>query len=142
MNANSARKKYGITDDSSPAVSYHGSWTTSTWQSLATDYFDGTQHFSSTPGDSASFTFTGSSIEWIGSTNNNHGYADVSIDGGPPATVDGYSPDWVKQVTLFKRTGLTSGQHTITITLTGSKNASSAGTYQDVDAFVAGHPGG
>lgn len=127
-----------ITDDSSPAITYKGSWTASTFQSLGTDYFDGTQHFTSTPGDSASFTFTGSTIEWVGSTNNNHGYASISIDGGPPVTVDGYSPDWVKQVTLFTRTGLPPGQHTITITATSGKNPASSGTYLDIDAFITG----
>lgn len=53
--------------------------------------------------------------------------------------VDAYSA-LNHQVTLFKRTDLTPGRHTITITVTSQKNAASAGTFQDVDAFVtAGH---
>ena len=133
--------RYVITDDGSTAITYKGSWYPSTWQGVGSDYFDGSQHFSPDPGDSASFTFSGTSIQWIGSTNSNHGYASVSVDGGPPATVDGYSPDWDKQVTLFTRTGLNPGQHTITVTVTGNKNPSSGGTYQDIDAFIAGQAG-
>lgn len=131
-------KDLNAVDDSSAAVSYDGNWTATTFDTAASDYFQGTQHNSSTPGDSVSFGFTGSTIEWIGSTNKNHGYASVSIDGGPAEAVDGYSPAWVKQVTLFKRTGLRPGHHTITITVTASKNPASSGTFQDIDAFVVG----
>jgi hypothetical protein len=133
---------YHITDDSSPQVTYKGSWTDSTFSSLGSDYFDGTVHYSDTPGNSVTYSFTGPTIEWIGSTNNNHGYAAVSIDGGPPTMVDTYSPDWVHQVTLFKRTGLTPGRHTITITVTSQHNPASAApsTYQDIDAFVTATP--
>jgi hypothetical protein len=41
-------------------------------------------------------------------------------------------------VTLFQRTGLSPGPHTITITDTADKNPASSGTYLDVDAFVVG----
>ena len=125
-----------ITDDSSSSITYSGSWYGSTWQGFGSDYFDSTQHFGNAVGDSATFSFTGSTIEWIGSTNNNHGYADVSIDGGAPTVVNGYSPDWTKQVTLFKRTDLSPGGHTIKITITGQHDPRSGGTYQDVDAFI------
>ena len=50
--------------------------------------------------------------------------------------VDTYSAQWVKQQVLFEKNGLSPGRHTITITVTSNKNAASAGTYIDVDAFV------
>jgi len=136
--------QYQITDDSSPAITYSGRWGSSTFTSFGTgnyaDYFDSSQHSTTTNGASASFTFTGPVIEWIGSTNNDHGIASVSVDGGPPTMVDGYSQTWNKQATLFKRTGMTPGQHTITITVTSQKNPASANTWQDIDAFVTATP--
>jgi hypothetical protein len=134
-------RDYHITDDSSPAITYTGSWSSSTFQSFGvTDYFDGSESSSSTPGASASFTFTGPTIEWIGSTNDNQGYASVSIDGGTPTTVDTYSPTSDDQVTLFKSTGLSPGKHTITITVTSQKDSASSNTWQDIDAFITATP--
>lgn len=132
---------YDITDDSSPAITYRGKWASTTWQSLGSDYFDGTVHVSHTAGDTVSYGFTGPAIEWIGSTNNNHGYAAVSVDGGPAVMVDTYSRDWVRQVTLFKRTGLTPGRHTITITVSTRQDPASVAParYLDIDAFIVGH---
>jgi hypothetical protein len=108
------------------------------------DSFDATLHESSTPGAWARLEFSGTSIQWIGSTNRNHGYARVSVDGGAPVSVDTYSPQWGPQQVLFRKDGLAAGSHTITVTVTvtSSRNAASRGTYQDIDAFVvAGRQG-
>ena len=124
-----------IVDDTDSGINYQGGhWTASN----TAGYYNGTVHFSNTPGDSVSYTFNGTFIQWIGSTNNNHGEASVSIDGGTATTVDTYSPQWGKQAVLFEQTNLAAGQHTITITLTGNKNAASSDYYQDVDAFEFG----
>lgn len=128
-----------ITDDRSPKIHYSGSWIVGTFDSVGSDYFDnGTVHYTMTPGSSVSFSFTGSMIEWIGSTNKNHGYAAVSIDGGAPVLVDGYSAQWLHQVTLFKRTRLNPGHHTIVITLINrrAQGEGAGATYMDIDAFV------
>ena len=128
-----------ITDDTSPTIHYVGRWRSGTFSSVGSDYFDnGTVHYTFTPGSSLSLNFTGSRIEWIGSTNKNHGFAEVSIDGRPPLLVDGYSAQWIHQVTLFKRTGLTAGRHTIVITLTDRRapDQVKGSTYMDVDGFV------
>lgn len=47
------------------------------------------------------YTFTGTSIQWIGATNKDHGDATVTIDNGTPITVDTYSPQWGYQSVLF-----------------------------------------
>lgn len=132
-----------ITDDSSPQITYSGSWISGTFDSVGSDYFDnGTVHYTDTTGASATFRFTGSMIEWIGSTNHNHGYASVSIDGEPAVMVDGYSSQWVHQVTLFQRTGLSPGRHTITITLSSERDPRQMPgvSYMDVDGFVTSGP--
>jgi hypothetical protein len=131
---------YRVTDDFSPAVRYKGHWSSSSPAWLGTggqaDYFDQTLHESRTPGASARFTFSGTSVQWIGSTNSDHGYAKVSVDRGAPVSVDTYSRQWEKQRVLFGRYGLGRGWHTITITVTGRRGAASSGTDQDIDAFV------
>jgi hypothetical protein len=104
----------------------------------ANGYFDNTMHGSDVPGDSASYTFTGTSISWVGSENSDQGIADVSIDGGTPQPVDTYNPMQLTEQVLFTESGLVYGQHTITIQVTAGKNASSSGTYQDIDAFIVG----
>src|SRR5712691_8356252 len=102
------------------------------------DGYDNTMHLSDVPGDSASYTFTGTSISWVGSENSDQGMADVSIDGGTPRPVDTYNRLQLTERVLFTASGLVYGQHTITIQVTAGKSASSSGTYQDIDAFIVG----
>jgi hypothetical protein len=102
----------------------------------AEGYFDATTHGSDVPGDSASYTFTGTSISWIGPKNNDQGIANVSIDGGTPRPVDTYSRLQQTERVLFTASGLAPGQHAITIQVTARKSASSSGTRQEIDAFI------
>lgn len=120
-------------DDTDPSVTYNGTW------SLLTDdpaYYQSTRHVSSTPGNSVSFTFFGTSINWVGSYNSNHGFAQVSLDGAVVGIIDTYSPTWKKQQSNFIQTGLAKGQHTITIVVLGEKEQVSSGFVQAVDAFI------
>jgi len=124
-----------IADDAGAGFTYRGAWVAGT----SPGYFhDGTLHASSTPGDSVSFTFSGTFVAWIGATNADHGHAAVSIDGGQAADVDTFAPQWSRQAILYERTNLSSGTHTVTVTVTGARDASATGTYQDVDAFEFG----
>ena len=54
--------------------------------------------------------------------NTDHGYAEVSIDGGPPTSVDTYAPQQEEQQILFEKDGLSDGRHTITITVGSQKD--------------------
>lgn len=105
----------------------------------ANAYYDDTIHYSNVPSDSVTYTFTGTSISWVGSKSGNHGIAKVSIDGGSPRLVDTYNSQWLREQVLFTASGLASGQHTITIQVTSSKNTLSSGTYQDIDAVITGN---
>ena len=122
-----------VIDD--PAATYGGQW------SASYDfggYYQDTAHYSATAGAVATFSFTGSSIAWVGSKNHTHGYASVSVDGGPAVLVDTYAPAANTQQTLYQRTGLAPGPHTITITVTSRKDHAATNTYQDIDAFIVG----
>jgi hypothetical protein len=125
-----------VTDDSQMPCTYAGNWAVSYGQG---GYYDNTNHDNANAGASASCTFYGTSVAWVGAKNNNHGYASVSVDGGPAAMVDTYAPQPVKQQVLYDKDGLGAGGHTLTITVTSQHDAASAGTSQDIDAFIDGH---
>ena len=81
-------------------------------------------------------TFTGTSVAFITRTTKSSGKSTVSIDGRVVATVNAYSARTVHQKTVFRTTTLSSGNHTITISRTGKRDARSSGTNSIVDAFV------
>ena len=62
------------------------------------------------------------------------GKARVYLDGVNMGLVDLYNPTAKYQVVLQK-TGLSAGNHTVTIEVSGQKNAASAGYFVDIDAF-------
>ena len=83
-----------------------------------------------------SVTFTGTAVQWIGPKNTNGGIADVSIDGTQVATVDTYDSAGKEfQQILYSTSGLASGTHTLTITVTGTKDAASSADTVVVDAI-------
>ena len=86
----------------------------------------------------ATYTFTGTSVDWITATGPKFGQAAVRIDSGPETTVDLFasgSTVHLQQVRSFS-TG-SSGTHTVRVRVLNTKNAASAGTAVPVDAFVA-----
>lgn len=105
----------------------------------ANAYYDDTLHYSNIPGDSVTYTFTGTSISWVGAKGGNHGIAEVSIDGGTPRLVDTYNSRQLGEQVLFTANGLANAQHTITIRVTSRKDTLSSGTYQDIDAVITGN---
>jgi hypothetical protein len=122
-----------IIDDASSALSYVGpGWHHST--SISQD-FSGTESYTGTAGETVSYTFSGSAVQWQGSKQNNLGIIKVYLDGALEATVDQYSSANVAQQALWTKTGLPSGQHTIQLVATGTKNTSSTGTYLLIDAL-------
>ncbi len=98
---------------------FDGGWTHSNPNSL----FSGrTVAFSSTAGSRAEFTFTGTSVRWIGQRQRDGGVALVYLDGVPVAEVDTFAGRQDEfQTTVFSRTGLSPGQHTLAIEVTSRK---------------------
>jgi hypothetical protein len=90
---------------------------------------------SAAPGAQATFTFTGTSVTWIGYRSLDSGIAHVFVDGVFVTDVDLYAKTDEVQAPAFKATGLGVGNHTLTIQVTGLKNAASAANWVVVDAF-------
>jgi hypothetical protein len=113
-------------------VGYAGTWSTGyTWSASGGSYVSGA-------GSAAqvTVTFTGRSLAWVAKTCPWYGRAQVTLDGGPPVTVDLYSAGitWKKRV---YETGLLPGEgpHTLVIKWLGTKYWRSVGTAICVDAF-------
>ena len=122
-----------VNDDSS-RLSYAGS-TAWTDNNSAPSRVNGDEHYNRVTGASVQFTFVGTQITWVGTKYSNRGQAKVYIDGVLQTTVDQYSSGALYQQNLYTKTGLSAASHTIKIVCNGTKNASSTGTYTDVDAF-------
>jgi hypothetical protein len=90
---------------------------------------------STTAGAQATLSFTGTSVSWIGARGPQTGIARVLLDGALVAEVDTYKTTEEIQANVFSATGLAAGKHTLTIEVTGRKNAASTDTYIVVDAF-------
>lgn len=105
-------------DDASPTISYSGTWThTGPSTSTAGDYNE-TISSSQEKGASASVSFNGTTIQWIGEKSPTAGTAEVYLTGTPVAAVDEYAPAPEHQQLLFSKT-VALGTHTLEIVVTG-----------------------
>ena len=107
-------------DDTNAALGLTGTWSRVTGQS---GDFNSTETTSSTLNSTATLTFSGTSVQWIGTMGPNNGKASVSIDGGAATTVDTYSSTTKRQQLIYTKTGLTNASHTIKITALGTHGA-------------------
>ena len=80
-------------------------------------------------------------MSWIGYRGPDAGIAQVQVDGGAPRDVDLYAPTAIYQPIVFTAGPFGESNHTLTITATGRKNASSSSTRVIVDAFDVYTPG-
>ena len=91
---------------------------------------------------SATLSFTGTGVSWIGFRGPQTGIARVHLDGTLVATVDAYSPTEVTQAVLYTVSGLPNASHQSLIEVTRTKNDASSDFYVIVDAFDITGPGG
>ena len=123
--------------ESDPSISYSG---IADWPLAGmTPLWSGENaRWSTTAGTRATFTFTGTSVRWIGERGFGTGIARISLDGSFVAQVD--TPTALQeeyQAALFAATGLTPGTHTLTIEVMGRNNEPPGATVERVvvDAF-------
>jgi hypothetical protein len=109
----------GRIDDDNLAIQYSGSWSDSLWRGLGD--LDNGVHYTTTDGASASLTFTGTGITFYTETNVDEGAVGVTLDGTSKGTVNADTPTRGVQVPLYSITGLSRGQHTITVTKQGGQ---------------------
>jgi hypothetical protein len=118
-------------EESDPRVVYTGVWYTAPRSDLS----GGSIAESPFPISTASLTFTGTGVRWIGFKAVWGGIAQVYLDGAPQATVDTYATADQVQAVMYTATGLSAGVHTITIKVTGTWNPAGCCSWVVVDAF-------
>jgi GH25 family lysozyme M1 (1,4-beta-N-acetylmuramidase) len=117
-----------LTQQSSSAVAYSGTWTT-----VANSYASGgSLKYATSHGASATYSFTGASISWVSYRGPNRGSAYVYVDGVYKATVSLYATSYSSKQIVFAYNWAANGAHTIRIVCLGT----SGHPRVDVDAFV------
>ena len=118
------------------AAAYAGDWHTVRDGDTGVTTKDGIVQAAFSAFSTASFSFSGSGVSWIGFPCEECGFANVYVDGALAATVDTFAPTRPSTSTvMFTRTGLDAGTHLLRIETAGSRNPSSAGAWVAVDAF-------
>jgi len=111
-----------------PAVAYSGNWTHG---NVNRSWSEGAAATSATAGSRATFTFSGTSVSWIGCRKASIGPARIFLDGVFVKEIDNFEPVPIEayQHTIFRADGLSNGTHTLTIETT------TTGPFIVVDAF-------
>jgi len=91
-------------------------------------------------GSQATFTFTGTGVNWIGYRDQWSGIAQVYLDGALKGTIDTYSANALAQTVVYSVSGLSNASHNLTIVVTGTRDAKSGGAWVWVDAFDVSVP--
>ncbi len=95
----------------SHAIVYRGAWS----DASSSGYAGGHVSWSRTSGSSATFTFNGSFVSWIGPKGPTRGIARVLVDGRAVARVDLGQSSFVARAVLFTHSFRTAGRHTLKI---------------------------
>lgn len=109
---------------------WSGAWTTAS----SSYYSGGSFRYTKRSGSSVTVNFTGVRLTLIGKKAPNYGIARVSVDGGPPVSVDFYSASTLYKQKVWSTPFLAPGDHSVTITCSGTKRSAARGTNINLDA--------
>ncbi|QRV91961.1 transmembrane protein [Ceratobasidium sp. AG-Ba] len=117
-----------VVDNENNGVLYSGS----AWEPYITGadgknqhmYFNDTEHCSTTPGASLSYTFNGTALWYFAEDYSASGRIKFTIDGGNEqyTSAAGTGDYWTSQRLVWNITGLTPAPHTVTLTHVGNPN--------------------
>jgi hypothetical protein len=117
-----------LTQESSSAVAYSGTWTT-----VSSSYASGGHlRYTTVRGASATYAFTGASVGWVAYHGPNRGSAAVYVDGVYRATINLYSASYYSKQIVYAINWGANGTHTIKIVDLGTAGHPRV----DIDAFV------
>ena len=118
-------------EQTAASVAYSPGWSSDSSRAWSA----GSAAVSSLPMAQATFTFTGTSVSWIGGRAPWSGIADVYVDGSLVAEIDTYAKTEEIRVPMFTAAGLANASHTLTIQATGRMNPGATAPNVVVDAF-------
>jgi hypothetical protein len=129
----------GRVEDPDPSVAFTGDWRRNNfdknWSGTCPSFGSGSAAQTRTAGAQATVSFSGTGVSWIGFRSPFAGIARVLVDGAFMSEVDTYAATEEVQKVLFSAVGLSDGPHTLTVEVTGQKNAASSDSLVIVDAF-------
>lgn len=121
----------GRIEENNPAMTYTGRW----FANPGSTHSGGNAALATDAGSRADLGFTGTGISWLAYRDEWSGIARVYLDGEPKTTIDNYLSPADARAVPYSLGGLSPGPHTLTIEVTGTRNASSKGSWIWVDAF-------
>ncbi|GJE90704.1 copper radical oxidase [Phanerochaete sordida] len=119
-------------DSNSPIIHYSAHWK----EVFSSAYIHKSVRSTTRKGAQMTFRFTGTGVEWFGSTGSRHGVAKVYLDGQLVDSVDTWSSVARQQQRLYWNFNLPFGKHTLKIVNAGQRQHRSKGSKIDVDAVV------
>lgn len=109
------------------------------WASVGAGGASGAAYYqSSTTNDEAVFKFNGTGVTWLATKGADKGIAGVYIDGAFDSNIDLFNAAPQYQQSVFTKSGLSAGPHTLKIKVTGTKNVASSGYNVTLDACQVG----
>ena len=121
-----------VEESNAAAVSLSAGWTQS---DPSFGWSGGSAVQSTVAGAQATFTFSGTSVTWIGNRNTYSGIALVKVDGGAGKEVDLFARPNEIRTPVITINGLSAGQHTLTIEVTGRQHPEALSNAVVLDAF-------
>jgi hypothetical protein len=113
-----------------PSIVYTGVW----YNDYETPNIGGSATLTNDKGATATLSFTGTGITWIGVLDQYSGIAQVYLD-GTPNIVDTYGPNTLYQQPLFSVHGLAAGPHTLSIQVLHQRDGETQGSWIWINAF-------
>ena len=120
----------GRVEENNPALVYFGRWHTN----VNPAHSGGSAVMATDAGAGVSIRFNGTGIAWNGYRDEWSGLARVLLDGVEKAMVDNYRSPTTRGVP-YSVSSLPPGPHTLTIEVTGTRNASAKGGWVWLDSF-------
>lgn len=118
-------------ESNNPAVQLSGTW----FPHQSAAHSGGSALLAMDEGSQVRFTFRGTGVQWIGYRDEWSGIAQVYLDGELKGTIDTYAASTQTQAALYSLNDLSDALHTLTLVVTGTRSAGSAGSWIWVDAF-------
>ncbi|THF72901.1 cadherin-like beta sandwich domain-containing protein [Cohnella fermenti] len=122
-----------LIDSCDSSIVYQGAWS---YSGTTVSNYGEDQYYSNSTNNYAELQFTGTQVYWFAPQSSNKGKAEIYIDGTLDQVVDLYSSAETSKQTVYSRTDLSPGTHTIRVAVAATKNAASTDYYVSIDAFA------
>jgi hypothetical protein len=129
---NLTQASLALIEQTDTKIAYRGAWDVSSSSGASGGTFNST----SAQGSSATVFFTGTAVRYVATTGPSFGRATLTLDGGSPVYVDLYSSSLRYKRIMWSAFDLNAGNHVLTVSWTGQKNARAKAATVNLDAVM------